>query len=281
MSHTTTIAEKILNSLNLPYRLEKYECHSTPSIGATLFSGHQQSADELMKQVDIAMYQAKQAGRNGLRFFDSKMQDAISARASLEADLRVALINSEFQLHYQIQVNSLGAALGAEVLIRWMHPQRGMVSPAQFIPLAEESGLILPVGEWVLKTACHQLKVWQDNALTRELTLAVNVSSKQFRQAEFVELVKKTLQNSGANPSLLKLELTESLLLENVDEIIAKMNELKLIGIHFSIDDFGTGYSSLQYIKRLPLDQLKIDQSFVRDIMDDTNDAAIVQTTQV
>lgn len=278
VSHTTTIAEKILNSLNLPYRLEKYECHSTPSIGATLFSGHQQSADELMKQVDIAMYQAKQAGRNGLRFFDSKMQDAISARASLEADLRVALINSEFQLHYQIQVNSLGAALGAEVLIRWMHPQRGMVSPAQFIPLAEESGLILPVGEWVLKTACHQLKVWQDNALTRELTLAVNVSSKQFRQAEFVELVKKTLQNSGANPSLLKLELTESLLLENVDEIIAKMNELKLIGIHFSIDDFGTGYSSLQYIKRLPLDQLKIDQSFVRDIMDDTNDAAIVQT---
>ncbi|MFA6202831.1 MAG: EAL domain-containing protein [Gallionella sp.] len=278
VTHTTTIAEKILNSLNLPYRLEKHECHSTPSIGATLFSGTQQSADELMKQVDIAMYQAKQAGRNGLRFFDSKMQDAISARASLEADLRVALINSEFQLHYQIQVNSLGAALGAEVLIRWMHPQRGMVSPAQFIPLAEESGLILPVGEWVLKTACHQLKVWQDNALTRELTLAVNVSSKQFRQAEFVELVKKTLQSSGANPSLLKLELTESLLLENIDEIIAKMNELKLMGIHFSIDDFGTGYSSLQYIKRLPLDQLKIDQSFVRDIMDDNNDAAIVQT---
>lgn len=278
VTHTTTIAEKILNSLNLPYRLEKHECHSTPSIGATLFSGTQQSADELMKQVDIAMYQAKKAGRNGLRFFDSKMQDAISARASLEADLRVALINSEFQLHYQIQVNSLGAALGAEVLIRWMHPQRGMVSPAQFIPLAEESGLILPVGEWVLKTACHQLKVWQDNALTRELTLAVNVSSKQFRQAEFVELVKKTLQSSGANPSLLKLELTESLLLENIDEIIAKMNELKLMGIHFSIDDFGTGYSSLQYIKRLPLDQLKIDQSFVRDIMDDNNDAAIVQT---
>ncbi|MDP1870507.1 MAG: EAL domain-containing protein [Gallionella sp.] len=278
VTHTTTIAEKILNSLNLPYRLEKYECHSTPSIGATLFSGNQQSADELMKQVDIAMYQAKQAGRNGLRFFDSKMQDAISARASLEADLRVALINSEFELHYQIQVNNLGAALGAEVLIRWMHPQRGMVSPAQFIPLAEENGLILPVGEWVLKTACDQLKLWQDNVLTRELTLAVNVSSKQFRQAGFVELVKSMLQSSGANPSLLKLELTESLLLENVDEIIAKMNELKLMGIHFSIDDFGTGYSSLQYIKRLPLDQLKIDQSFVRDIMDDTNDAAIVQT---
>jgi EAL domain-containing protein (putative c-di-GMP-specific phosphodiesterase class I) len=231
-----------------------------------------------MKQADIAMYQAKHAGRNVMRFFDSKMQDTISARASLEADLRVALVNRQFQLHYQIQVNSAGLTQGAEVLIRWIHPERGMVSPVQFIPLAEETGLILPVGEWVLKTACDQLKLWQASALTRELTLAVNVSSKQFRQAGFVEQVKKILHSSGAKPALLKLELTESLLLENVDEIIAKMNELKLLGVHFSMDDFGTGYSSLQYIKRLPLDQLKIDQSFVRDILDDTNDATIVQT---
>ncbi|MEI7456162.1 MAG: EAL domain-containing protein [Nitrosomonadales bacterium] len=275
---TTEITEKILLALSMPYQLDKYECHSTPSIGATLFSGNFQSADELMKQADIAMYQAKHAGRNVMRFFDSKMQDTISARASLEADLRVALVNRQFQLHYQIQVNSAGLTQGAEVLIRWIHPERGMVSPVQFIPLAEETGLILPVGEWVLKTACDQLKLWQASALTRELTLAVNVSSKQFRQAGFVEQVKKILHSSGAKPALLKLELTESLLLENVDEIIAKMNELKLLGVHFSMDDFGTGYSSLQYIKRLPLDQLKIDQSFVRDILDDTNDATIVQT---
>ncbi len=277
-AQTDAIANKILAALNQPYLLGIHEYHGTSSIGATLFSDHEQEVEELLKHADIAMYQAKTAGRNALRFFDPQMQDAINTRVDLERELRKAIEQQQFQLYYQIQVDSLGHPLGAEALIRWLHPKRGLVSPSQFIPLAEETGLILPIGQWVLETACAQLKLWQQDTLTRNLTLSVNVCAKQFRQADFVTQVQETVQRHAINPMRLKLELTESLLLEHVEETIATMNALKEIGIRFSLDDFGTGYSSLQYLKRLPLYQLKIDQSFVRDIAVDSSDQAIVRT---
>src|SRR5665647_2742464 len=277
-TQTEAVGEKILAILNQPYQLDTHEYHSTASIGATIFSGHGQSGEELLKRADIAMYQAKKAGRNTLRFFDPQMQVSITGRFSLEGELRKALGNQEFQLYYQIQVDSSHRPLGAEALIRWIHPLRGMVSPAQFIPLAEETGLILPIGLWVLETACTQLKAWEQAALTRDLVLAVNVSAKQFHQADFVAQVQAAVQRLGINPMRLKLELTEGMLLENIEDTIATMNALKEIGVQFSLDDFGTGYSSLQYLKRLPLDQLKIDQSFVRDIATDSSDKAIVRT---
>ncbi|MBZ0106870.1 MAG: EAL domain-containing protein [Sulfuricella denitrificans] len=272
------IAEKILSELNQPYTLKSYECHSTPSIGISLFRGQQDNMEDLFRYADVAMYQAKAAGRNTIRFFDPEMQKALEMHTSMEADLRHALQKQQFHLYYQIQIGSHGRTLGAEVLLRWEHPERGFVYPDQFIPLAEETGLIVPIGLWVLETACAQLKAWANNALTRELTLAVNVSAKQFRQADFVVQVRHVLQESGINPSLLKLELTESLVLENVEDTISKMQTLRQMGVEFSMDDFGTGQSSLSYLKRLPLDQVKIDRSFVRDIATDPNDAAIVNT---
>jgi len=273
-----SIGHKILNELNRPYQINQYSHHSTPSIGITLFNDHEHSIEELLKQADIAMYQAKKAGRNALRFFDPLMQENINARASLEIELREALNKQQFQLYYQIQVDNYGHAVGAEALIRWIHPKRGMVSPAQFIPLAEETGLIVPIGQWVLETACAQLEVWQQQALTRDLVLSVNVSARQFHQPYFASQVRDALRGYTIEPFRLKLELTESLLLQNVDDTIATMNALNALGVQFSLDDFGTGYSSLQYLKRLPLDQLKIDQTFVRDIVNDTNDEAIVRT---
>jgi len=277
-SQAELVAEKIHAALNLPYQLKEHIYHTTPSIGIVLFRGHQESLDDLLKHADTAMYQAKTAGRNAIRFYDPAIQIAIEARADMETELRLALENRQFRLYYQIQVDSLRRPLGAEVLLRWEHPERGLVSPDQFIPLTEEAGIIVPLGLWVLQTACAQLRAWQHDALTRDLTLAVNVSARQFRQADFVARVQSTLLESGAKPSHLKLELTESIVLENVEGTIAKMRELKLLGVSFSMDDFGTGYSSLQYLKRLPLDQIKIDQSFVRDIASDPNDAAIVHT---
>lgn len=275
---TENIGEKILASLCKPYQLDAHEYRSTPSIGVTVFRGHQQSIEELLKQADIAMYQAKKAGRNTLRFFDRGMQDSVTARVALEDELRRAIGQQQFQLYYQVQVDSSRHPLGAEALIRWIHPERGMVSPVQFIPLAEETGLILPIGQWVLETACAQLKTWEQDAQARDLIVSVNISARQFCQADFVDQVRNTVQFHAINPNLLMLELTESMLLENIEDTIATMNALKEIGIRFSLDDFGNGYSSLRYLKRLPLDQIKIDQAFVRDIATDSNDKAIVST---
>jgi EAL domain-containing protein (putative c-di-GMP-specific phosphodiesterase class I) len=277
------VGNKILFTLNQPYQLLEHEHHSTPSIGVTLFNNKRQSIDELMKQADIAMYQAKKDGRNTLRFFDPQMQHSLNSRTSLEGELRKAIENHQFHLYYQIQVNYVQdknalLPLGAEALIRWIHPERGLISPVEFIPLAEETGLILPIGQWVLETACIQLKLWQDDAITREFVLSINVSAKQFRQADFVAQVQSVLKRHDVDPKYLKLELTESMLLDNIEDTIATMHSLKGIGVQFSLDDFGTGYSSLQYLKRLPLDQLKIDQAFVRDITFDSSDRAIVHT---
>jgi diguanylate cyclase (GGDEF)-like protein/PAS domain S-box-containing protein len=272
------VAEKVRNAINQPIRIQEREFHSTPSIGISLFFGHQISIDELLKRADVAMYQAKDAGRNAIRFFDPAMQAGLDARTALLADLRHALPQQQFHLDYQAQVDLQGQVFGAELLLRWRHPQRGLISPAEFIPLAEESNLILGIGYWVMQTACMQIKAWQGNPTARHLRLAVNVSARQFRQPDFVQQAKALLHESGINPAQLKLELTESLVLDNVADSIAKMQALKQLGVGFSMDDFGTGHSSLSYLKQLPLDQLKIDQSFVRDIATDPNDAAIVQT---
>lgn len=277
-AQTRQVGEKILALLNQSYQLQEREYLSTPSIGVALFSGHQTGVEELFKQADIAMYQAKKAGRNTLRFFDPEMQSSINARVAMEQELRVALDEGQLSLYYQVQVNEQRVPIGAEALIRWIHPERGMVSPAQFIPLAEETGMILAVGQWVVDTACARLKDWQLQETTRNLVLSVNVSARQFRQANFVEQVTAAVRRNGIDPALLKLELTESLLLEDVSSVIQTMSALNEMGIRFSLDDFGTGYSSLQYLKQLPLDQLKIDQSFTRDIVVDNSDRAIVLT---
>ncbi len=276
---TEAVGNKILGTLNQPYLLASHEHHNTPSIGATLFNNtHPQSIDELLKQADIAMYQAKKDGRNNLHFFDPQMQETVNARSAIESELRKAIDNRQFHLYYQIQVDHDRRPLGAEALIRWIHPGRGLISPAEFIPIAEETGLIHPIGWWVLKTACAQIKAWQNQPHTCDLVLSVNVSARQFHKADFADQVKTAMQLYDINPKLLKLELTEGMLLENIDTTIATMSALRDCGVGFSLDDFGTGYSSLQYLKRLPLNQLKIDQSFVRDIVADSSDKAIVNT---
>lgn len=269
------IGEKVLTALNQPYPLADREHHSTPSIGVTLFSDQKDSIEELMKRADLAMYKAKQAGRNTLCFFDPHMQAAVVARTAMEADMRVGLRDGQFLLYYQPQVNHHVELTGVEALLRWQHPERGLVSPVEFIPVAEASGLILPLGQWVLETACRQLVSWSRGVETARLTVSVNVSARQFHHPAFVDRVLSVIEETGANPERLKLELTESLLLSDVDDVIDKMTALKDRGVGFSLDDFGTGYSSLAYLKRLPLDQLKIDQSFVSDIVTNGNDAAI------
>jgi len=277
-TQTEEIGETILATLNRPYLLGNKEFHNSPSIGVTLFKGHQQGLDDLFKQADIAMYQAKKDGRNTLRFFDPQMQQAINVRSSLEDELRKAITHRQFHLNYQIQVDHLLNPVGAEALIRWLHPERGLVSPVEFIPIAEETGLILPIGKWVLETACAQLRAWQNNELTRKLTLSVNVSAKQFHEAGLVPYIQSLIQHYSIDPGLLKLEPTETVLLEDIEDTIETMNLLKTMGIRFALDDFGTGFSSLQYLKKLPLSQLKIDQSFTRDLVSDSSDQAIVRT---
>ncbi|WP_187358730.1 putative bifunctional diguanylate cyclase/phosphodiesterase [Pseudoduganella aquatica] len=278
-ARSEALAAKLAAALNRPYTLGAHQCHSTPSIGITLFhAGLRQQPEELLMQADIAMYQAKEAGRNGMRFFDQSMQDSISERAQLERELRHAIDTQQFELYYQVQVDHLKHPLGAEALIRWIQPDGGAVSPARFIPLAEESGQILALGQWVLESACAQLRAWQSEPAMSELAVAVNVSARQFHQPDFCEQVRSVLRRYGVDPGLLKLELTEGVLLENMEDTIASMQALRELGVRFALDDFGTGYSSLQYLKRLPLDQLKIDQSFVRDLASDGNDQAIVRT---
>lgn len=271
------VGEEILSACNEPYQLDSYTHRSSLSIGVALFASHQGTIDDLLKRADLAMYQAKAAGRNNLRFFNPEMQAVATTRTALEADLHEAIEKNQFLLHYQAQVLGDGHVTGAEVLVRWTHPQRGMVSPAEFIPLAEGSGLILPIGRWVLEAACLQLNIWAARAEMAHLTVAVNVSARQLHQDDFVAQVLAILDHTGANPQRLTLELTESLLMNDIEDIISKMTALKARGVRFSLDDFGTGYSSLSYLKRLPLDQLKIDQVFVRDILVDPNDAAIAK----
>lgn len=277
-NQTEVISHKILSALEQDYQLEKHHYSGSTSIGVTFFSSNLSDAEELLKQADIAMYQAKNDGRNKLRFFDPQMQARITARVEFEFELRNAIKEQQFQLYYQIQLDHSGKALGAEALIRWNHPERGIVPPFDFIPLAEETGIIIAIGNWVLEAACQQLQSWAVNPQTQHLTLSVNVSAKQFHQANFASHINDLIERYNINPNQLKLELTESLLLDNIETTIQLMNQLATTGIQFSLDDFGTGYSSLQYLKRLPLYQLKIDRSFIQDIATDKSDQAIVRT---
>lgn len=272
------VGEKVLMELGQPYKITGQIHHITPSIGITLFVGTQSSVQELLKQADIAMYQAKNDGRNTLRYFDPQIQASLAERAALEIALRRGIEEQQFFLHYQAQVDNEHGIVGAEVLIRWNHPERGLVSPDQFIPLAEENGLILPIGQWVLETACKQLNSWSKDPRASGLKLAVNVSQYQFQQVDFVDQVKQILEQTQAPPSHLKIELTESLLINDIEDSIKKMHALKAFGVEFSLDDFGTGYSSLSYLTRLPLEQLKIDRSFVNHLPDNHNDAVVAQT---
>ena len=276
--HAKLVGDKILSSLNQPFRLGANLHNSTPSIGAALFGEGQEEAADLLKQADIAMYQVKASGRNALSFFNVSMQSVITDRASMEADLRTGLVLDQFELYYQGQFDTRNLPVGAEALIRWNHPTRGLVLPSEFIGVAEETALIVPLGYWVLTHACRQLKRWEVVPRRADLVLAVNVSVRQFRQADFVSQVKSVLRETAANPKRLKLELTESLVLANVQDTIEKMNSLKTIGVRFAIDDFGTGQSSLTYLTQLPLNQLKIDQSFVRNIGLQAADAVIIDT---
>jgi diguanylate cyclase (GGDEF)-like protein/PAS domain S-box-containing protein len=271
------VGEKVINVLSRPYELAGHVYHSTPSLGITLFDGQKNSIDDLLKQADLAMYQAKAGGRSTMRFFSSEMQTVMLHRIALEADIRKGLVRREFALYFQPQVDVDSHVVGAEALLRWNHPLDGVVTPSGFIGLAEDTGLIRPLGLWVLEEGCHQLERWANDSARSHLTLAINVSAHQFNDARFVDQLLDVLARTGANPNRLKLELTESMLVSNVDEVAAKMFALKARGVGFSLDDFGTGYSSLSYLKRLPLDQLKIDQGFVRDILVDPNDAAIAK----
>ena len=273
-----TTAKKILDVFGHAYDLQGHSYDSTPSIGIVVFMGDEEGIEELLKRADVAMYQAKSAGRNTARFFDPAMQAAVAMHDALEKDLRRALAAHEFVLHYQIQIDRTGLAIGAEALVRWQHPTRGLIAPGHFIPLAETTGLVLPLGQWVLETACAQLALWAHDPKRAHWSIAVNVSASQFAQSDFVASIAHALQSTGATATRLKLELTESTLLDDVADVIVKMNAIKAFDVGFSLDDFGTGYSSLSYLKRLPLEQLKIDQSFVRDLLTDPNDTMIART---
>jgi predicted signal transduction protein with EAL and GGDEF domain len=277
MDNAAAVAGKVLESLSRCYVLDGHELRSTPSIGVVLFGAGQHGVNDLLRQADMAMYEAKAAGRATFRFFDPRMQVALDASATLEADLRGALRRDELRLHYQPVVNGAGRITGVEALLRWQHPLRGLIGPAEFIAQAEKSGLIVELGEWVLEQACGQLLRWNAAAGSAHLTMAVNVSARQFRQPAFVDQVLAVLERSGADPRLLKLELTESMLLTDMDDVIAKMTTLKAHGVGFALDDFGTGYCSLSYLKLLPIDQLKIDRSFVHDMLHTRHASSIVR----
>ncbi|OOG28138.1 sensor domain-containing diguanylate cyclase [Thioalkalivibrio denitrificans] len=271
------LGRKLIGLLQEPFRLDKRERHCTPSIGVTLFGQENTTVDELLRQADLAMYRAKAAGRNTLSFFAPEMHRAAEERAALEADFRKALRDRDFFLHYQPYVDDQGQVRGAEALLRWQHPERGRVSPMEFIPVAEQTGLITELGHWVLESVCRELAAWAKNPDCAQLDLAVNVSAYQFRHPDFVRELTTVLEQTGAPPGKLVLELTESLLLDDTKAVIERMNTVRELGVSFALDDFGTGYSSLSYLKRLPLSKLKIDQSFVRDLLLDPNDAAIAE----
>lgn len=271
------LAQKIMANLTQEYDLEGLTYNSSASIGVTMFNSSSVSKEDLLKQADMAMYKAKDAGRNGVQFFDPKMQVAVNSRATVIHNLYTAIQQRQFTLFYQKQIDQQGQVIGVEVLLRWFHPEKGMISPAQFIPLTEETGLIVPIGDWILQQACETLVDWARQPVTKSLSVAVNISVVQFSKDDFVQKVLNLLKRSGANPQLLKLEITESLLANNIPDVKTKMQELQQCGVTFSIDDFGTGYSSLSYLKQLPINQLKIDQSFVRDITNSSNDKAIAQ----
>ena len=276
--YSRSVAQRILLALSETYDLADLQHESTCSIGVTLFSKREQNTGDLFKQADLAMYQAKASGRNSLCFFDPAMQTVATANAAIHSELRQGLRTNDFLLYYQPQVGLSGRICGVEALMRWQHPERGLVYPNDFIAQAEESGLILPLGKWALETACAQLAQWAQRKETSRLYVAVNVSVRQFRHPEFVDMVMMTIKEAGINANRLKLELTESLLATGIDVTIAKMGMLKDAGVTLSIDDFGIGYSALSYLKHLPLDELKIDRIFVKDILTDPNDAAIART---
>jgi diguanylate cyclase (GGDEF)-like protein len=272
------VGEKIRRTLAIPYDLDGREFHSSASLGVALFCGHRETVETLLRHADLAMYKAKRTGGNLLQFFDPAMQQVLDQRSALEADLRMALERAQLCLYYQPQLDTSGRVTGAEALLRWAHHTRGLVLPAEFIPLAEETGLILPIGQWVLANACEQIKLWSSQDGMGTLRIAVNISARQFRQPDFVDQVVEILAATGADAHQLELELTESQAVDNVDDTVAHMCALGALGVGFSMDDFGTGFSSLSYLKRLPLDQLKIDAAFVRDVAHSRDDAAIVQT---
>ncbi len=272
------VAKKLNHHLALPFEIGSHTLRTSTSIGIALYPDNAQHIDDLMKHADTSMYFAKSDGGNGFRFFSAAMNHGAHEKLKMESELFVAIERQQLLLHYQVQVDERNRPFGAEALIRWMHPERGLVGPAQFIPMIEATGLIVPIGHWVLDNACAQLRRWQDDAITRQIVLAVNVSARQFAQHDFVEQVRLLVQRHAIDPALLKLEITESLLLKNTDEVIAVMRALHALGVGFSLDDFGTGYSCLQYLKRLPISQIKIDRSFVTDLSTDHSDQAIVRT---
>jgi diguanylate cyclase (GGDEF)-like protein/PAS domain S-box-containing protein len=275
VSKSRALSEKVLNMLREPFQIAGHQHFATPSIGVTMFSGDQSDVSELLKQADLAMYQAKGLGRNTLCYFDPSMHATVSANAAVGIALRVGLREKQFVVHYQPQVDRQGVITGVEALVRWQHPEKGQIMPADFIPVAEDTGLILPLGMWVLDTACEQLAVWAKSPQAANLSIAVNVSVVQFRHPNFVDMVMAAIKRTGIRPHKLKLELTESLLADRMEITIQKMGMLKTLGVTLSLDDFGVGYSSLSCLKRLPLDQLKIDKGFVADVLTDPNDAAI------
>lgn len=272
-------AEKMMSAFSQPFQLQQSKYRTTPSIGICLFYGDDDSEAEVLRRADIAMYQAKRSDNlNSIQMYDEVLHPAVEMRALLENDLAFALQGNQLLLYFQVQVDETRQPTGAEVLLRWQHPTLGLIPPDQFIPIAEETGEIVPIGQWVLKQACQQLKYWQESVCTRALTLSVNVSAVQFNQPDFVPVVSDIVLHSGCDPRLLRLELTESLMVRNVEEIIVKIRALKALGMTFSLDDFGTGQSSLSVLKRLPLDELKIDKSFIKDIQYNTYDSFIVET---
>lgn len=273
-----TVGKKILSSLNQPYQLEQFTHVITASVGVTLFQGDSTTVEDLLKQADLAMYRSKESGRDTCRFFDPRMEAALHERIELEASLRRAIEEQQFELYYQPQMGALGEISGVEALLRWNHPELGIVLPGNFIAMAEESGLILPLGQWVIEQGCQQLARWASRPETASLKLSINVSVRQFQRADFVENVQMILNRSGAPASYLEFELTESIFVNDTDEIVEKILALRKMGVNFSLDDFGTGYSSLTYLKNLPLDKLKIDKSFVRDLPSNPNDFAIAKT---